>query len=506
MTLCQISANQKQLEFASNVNNLHSNLEMSSSLSSSSTLTSNNKRFTLNSSFNQNNRTKFAYRNYISRAHTEVAHHNEFTFNPHSFINKEEIIHETQELHHHHHNQQASVDIFSSLSSSSSSSSSSGSSSSSSASPTSFSATNCFDNSNYADLKALNKSENSSYLSHRFNESDNTPTQQARNDMSNFEDLQKAGMILRKALKEIKSLKLQENILDSINSNLPSNTRTNNNSNNDHNLSNSSSVSDLAFDNLTYFSSNENLKESSLKNSKSKTQSSLAQINSDIAKKTTLKSIKRKDKMKKNFQTHEHNESKPVVVEECHVALLSHAKSMPDLSMICREESKTDVENVLSNGEYEKRLRKMFRNKSLARSLRRAKSVYYRNRRSKSLENLSAEERITYLKSKACADADCQNFDLSGSSSSLRKSRLMMGRRSGGGEGSMASSCSSIISKMSDISSSYFHELSDWSPDFSSSESESSEEELFHNVDWDANLSNVVFVSCIFFLAKKFTE
>ena len=51
----------------------------------------------------------------------------------------------------------------------------------------------------------------------------------------------------------------------------------------------------------------------------------------------------------------------------------------------------------------------------------------------------------------------------------------------------------------SDISSSFFHELSDWSPDFSNSESQSSdEEELFENVDWESNLSNIALVSWVF--------
>ena len=64
---------------------------------------------------------------------------------------------------------------------------------------------------------------------------------------------------------------------------------------------------------------------------------------------------------------------------------------MPDLTMIAMKQQ--DAETVLetkskeqiSNSEYEKMLRKQYRNKAFSRSLRRAKSVYYRNIRSKSL-------------------------------------------------------------------------------------------------------------------------
>ena len=175
--------------------------------------------------------------------------------------------------------------------------------------------------------------------------------------------------------------------------------------------------------------------------------------------------------------------------------LINNFDQLINSSMACdaSQESESakphgDEEILISNFEYEKRMRKMFRNKSLSRSLRRAKSVYYRNRRSKSLEDLSVEDRNNYLRDKA---ANSGNM----SSSNMRKSRLLLGRNGGGSTLSIASSCSSVASKMSDISSSYFHDLSDWSPEFSSSECESSEEELFHNVDWDANLSNIVFVS-----------
>lgn len=235
-----------------------------------------------------------------------------------------------------------------------------------------------------------------------------------------FEDLQKASFILRKALKDIKSITSATNCLNVSSS------------------SNNSSIEDeacIAFDNLTYSSSVESLNQNKL--------------NAEW-KKTTLKSIKRKDKLRK-----------VPVRAECS---MSHAKSMPSLDS-----------ELISNSEYEKQLRKLFRNKSFNRSIRRAKSVYYRNRRSKSLEDLTVEEKINFLKN---------------TSSSYLK--LNSAKRS---RSRSIDSCSSNTSTglASDISSSYFHELSDWSPDFSSSDSDSSEDGLFF--DFQANLSGLALVS-----------
>lgn len=243
--------------------------------------------------------------------------------------------------------------------------------------------------------------------------------------LDKFEDLQKASFILRKALKDIRSITTASK---------PQCLNLSSSSNN-------SSISEeacIAFDNLTYSSSVESLNQNKL---------------NQEWKKNTLKSIKRKDKMRKVPVRTESNKS------------LVHAKSMPSL------ESK-----LISNNEYEKQLRKLFRNKSLNRSIRRAKSVYYRNRRSKSLEDLSAEEKINFLKNT--------------SSSYLRLNDVNRSRSR-----SIDSSCSSNVSTglASDISSSYFHELSDWSPDFSSSESDSSEDCIFFDIQ--RNLSGLVFVS-----------
>lgn len=328
-------------------------------------------------------------------------------------------------------------------------------------------------------------------------------------NMSKFEDLQKAGFILRKALKEMKSHEAQDSFLN-ISSSSSCNSSSVGNENHDKTI-------ELAYDNLTYFSSVEDLNEGKdelVKNinnlaSNNKRCQNLNQINTEIIKKT-LKSIKRKDKAKKTVATNEQDELLDSIKEynESNSELsqenlnsnennlvsnpkptLVHAKSMPDLSVcvnaggdepaeqIVLEKAANDNE-IISNSEYEKRLRKMFRNKSLSRSLRRAKSVYYRNQRSKSLEDLSAEDRSAFLLKAGF------NFNLNGACFKNRLSRM--------NSSSSVSSCSSAtsIGLPSEISSSYFNELSDWSPEFSDSNSEQSDDE-FNNADWDAN--NLVF-------------
>lgn len=253
-----------------------------------------------------------------------------------------------------------------------------------------------------------------------------------------------------------------------------------------------SDVQGLAFENFTYHSSCED-DLNSIDQRKSCT-SQVAQINSELLKKT-IKSIKRKDKLRKNtvINPNENNLS-------CGIGSLAHGCSMPDLSNIGNQNNSNEVEfyidepdneiiehetreyvlekkqdEFISSHEYEKKLRKFFRNKSLSRSLRRAKSVYYRNIRSKSLEDLSVEDRNLFLmneNSNLCMKIQNHMRKLSKS-------------REGGSQLSINSS-SSLSSNgfISDISSSYFHELSDWSPDFSSSESESSEnDEPFNDID-----------------------
>lgn len=271
-----------------------------------------------------------------------------------------------------------------------------------------------------------------------------------------------------------------------------------------------------------------------------------AQTNpSESALKKTLKSIKRKDKLKKSsgctfVASNGHNEvltddeemlfdknkiqfqltivNKPSSSSSSSSNGLTKTKSMPDLTQLqsdtfkpllllndqrgqgdqqqSRNEREQGQEGVMiSNSEYEKQLKKLLRNKSFSRSLRRAKTVYYRNRRSKSIEDLSVEERNTYL---ARINSNL-NLNL------LKHKRTHSAA-------SIDSSCSSSGTSnglASDISSSYFHELSDWSPEFNSSNSESSQEELFHNVDWDAKFSSIVFVSPLLlslFLSLSFSR
>lgn len=217
----------------------------------------------------------------------------------------------------------------------------------------------------------------------------------------------------------------------------------------------------LAYENLTYLSSDED----DIDNSKlgqntqtTTTTTTTAILGQDILKKTTIKSIKRKDKLKKNSNFEMMTTNK------------SLAKSMPDLTAQTKQEPiEQKSQELISNNEYEKILRKQFRNQPLARSLRRAKCVYYRNIRSKSLEDLTVEERASYL-TKAAANLEKLR------SKALSKLSI--------------NSCSSTNSNAVSITSSYIRDLSNWSPDFSSYESDESSDDLqLENFDWDANLS-----------------
>jgi hypothetical protein len=312
----------------------------------------------------------------------------------------------------------------------------------------------------------------------------------------------------------------------------------------------------LAFDNLTYFSSiesdlplhttkHEQLDLALVSSENESDQDDNDEFNMEVkqaivnalanpsesALKKTLKSIKRKDKLKKSsgctfgsssnvqnevltddddndndndddeemlFDKNKISFRLTIVNKPLSSSVLTKTKSMPDLTQLQNDEKplrlaeprvqqeKAQDDVMISNSEYEKQLKKLLRNKSFSRSLRRAKTVYYRNRRSKSIEDLSIEERNTYL---ARINSNL-NFNL-----------LKHKRNSTQSASSVHSSCSSSGTSnglASDISSSYFHELSDWSPEFNTSNSESSQEELFHNVDWDAKFSSIVFVSPLF--------
>ncbi len=243
------------------------------------------------------------------------------------------------------------------------------------------------------------------------------------------------------------------------------------------------SASDLnivAYENLTYLSTdeeeddNENKITANSNMNRSKLgQDVSGQLNADILKKT-LKSIKRKDRLKKTPQTTTTSTTTnaEISTENKNSNL---TKSMPDLATTATTkideinvnlilEQKKQQQDMISNSEYEKQLRKQFRNKVLSRSLRRAKCVYYRNIRSKSLEDLTGEERQNFL------------FNLNKIKTSSKTS---------------LNSCSSATSNAVSISSSHFRELSDWSPEFSSCELDSSDDELLNNFDWDANLTGL---------------
>ena len=128
-------------------------------------------------------------------------------------------------------------------------------------------------------------------------------------------------------------------------------------------------------------------------------------------------------------------------------------------------------------------MKALFRAKSFSRSLRRAKTVFYKNQRSKSLEDLTVEERADYL-AKA------------GSTRNLNK-RLSRLSRNNSTTSIDSNSSKASTGLASDISSSYFHELSDWSPEMSGSEADQSEEEndeLFTDSDWERNLGDSALV------------
>lgn len=154
---------------------------------------------------------------------------------------------------------------------------------------------------------------------------------------------------------------------------------------------------------------------------------------------------------------------------------------MPDLSSIAPTQKNSNQVETISNSEYEKRLRKKFRSKALSRSLRRAKSIYYCNIRSKSMEDLTAEEKSLFKAGSNISLCFAEN------NAKLKRSMSRM---------KICSSMDSCVSGLaSDISSSYFHELSDWSPVFSSCESDSSkDDDLFESIDWDKNFANLALV------------
>ena len=326
---------------------------------------------------------------------------------------------------------------------------------------------------------------------------------------------------------------------------------------------------DLAFANPTYSSSNENLEDLPEidNNSLIKYETSVHEANSQLEQtaaeylKKRLKTIKRKDKLKKKSVIGEILSIEEILMSGNNLSCQT-ATCMPDLSTAIETQEKEQIHTVqrpqfiitnnktdnddenddvdddddddepvlinisktknaanmnnflslksnqqtteniqdqgipcqtapITNFEFEDKLKKLVRNKSLCRSLRKAKFVYLRNRRSKSLEDLSAEDRAMFsLNSSSKVMLKLSRNSLSGSQNSF------------GFENS--SSCSSsAISLISDISSSYFHELNDWSPEFSDDDESDSDMSVGDMVlsDNDANfLSSFVIKSLKFFI------
>jgi hypothetical protein len=281
-----------------------------------------------------------------------------------------------------------------------------------------------------------------------------------KNKFNNFEDLKFFSMLLRKTLGKIK-IKQDFNEI--------------------HAKNDEQKNQFLAFDNLTYSSSVEDLSSNipnrtTRQSEHQQQQQEQKSGQTDALSKKTLKSIKRKDKLKKEIKV-ANNDNTSINVADTRQGSRSRQRKQT------AEQTAENEDLVLSNKEFEKQLRRKYRCKSVARSIRRAKTVYYRNRRSKSMENLSALS-LAELKLKYPEEKD------------EHLNKLAISRAN-----SIMSSCSSFTSATScasDLSSSYFHELSDWSPNFSDSESVDSNSISLEDVDWDANLPELPLVSCLF--------
>jgi hypothetical protein len=287
-----------------------------------------------------------------------------------------------------------------------------------------------------------------------------------------FEDYQKFVILLRKTLNKIKIKQEFDEIY----------TKKKYQTNNCDNI--------LAFDNLTYSSSVEDLTTNSHlndinKQEKPKPQHQLLAKDDTLCKKT-IKSIKRKDKLKKETKV-VNNENTSIIVSD----MTKHNSRSRQPKQQQQPQQATEISRVidihddlsLSNKEFEKQLRRKYRCKSVARSIRRAKSVFYRNRRSKSLESLSALALVD-LKLKFPEE----NEEVLNKLATSRANSIM----------SSCSSFTSMASLASDISSSYFHELSEWSPNFSDSDSVESNSLSLDFVDWEANLPDLPLVRCFY--------
>lgn len=369
--------------------------------------------------------------------------------------------------------------------------------------------------------------------------------------IASYDDLQRASVILRRALFEINQKQQNSNssLLTPTCSSAsptislspkPAQSSQNLASSNSLNISSSSSAESptcspcqstkldeedcywtpLAFENLTYSSSVESLKQVNETANEIK-------ICTEAAKKQRIKSIKRKDRLKKSSIVSIHVDD---LLQSLASSSSSRATSMPDLTKLEEsgdvgetigwsdvnhesdgesdyepmlvniiprtEESSTNREAPITDTEFESKLKKLASNKTLCRSLRKAKFVYLRNRRSKSLEDLSAEDRAQFSLLTHAASSKCF----------LKLSRVSLSDGLANANAGLSSSCSSsVFSLVSDVSSTYFNQqLNNWSPRFTDDEDDHDHDELdLYNrgeaifYDADSRSFNIVFVSFI---------
>jgi len=254
----------------------------------------------------------------------------------------------------------------------------------------------------------------------------------------------------------------------------------------------------LVFENLTYASSEEDLAclvglnnkkctkrvEKNASENKSCNEANLNEAtktpNENILKKT-IKSIKRKDKLKKsNKHTCEDDVYTVFSDAEQKTSGQKNEDNERDMTRESDGEAESEakknfklLQSTITNKDLDKKIRRKCRSKSVARCMRRAKAVFYRNRLTKSLEDLTCD--FGDLKNKYRSEQELNESI----NKQLSKANSFM------------SSCSSFTSGVpSDISSIYFHELSEWSPDLSESESVSSDIS-FDNIDWDAQFPDL---------------
>jgi hypothetical protein len=274
----------------------------------------------------------------------------------------------------------------------------------------------------------------------------------------------------------------------------------------------------LAYDNLTYSSSIEDLSAPS-QLPLPQTLSNLtnnASSNESLLKKR-LKTIKRKDKLRKKMDDQKlSSNSKNKFHEDENDFLLSRTKSLPDL---CSAMNSFQIESEEMN--FEQKIRKLFEDKTLSKSRKRANFLYLLNKNSnqrcKSLENVSrnnANKLITSLSLSSLSTSTRMLMKLPKNSPYFSTTTTT------------ESTCTSMASLWSDFSSNYLNELNEeWSRNsfyfddsFENGSDESSnssfviESDMFKNKEFNlsSNSFNNAFVSSrnfnlfVFFYIKKF--